>query len=150
MKLTVERTRTVDAVVDRAWSVVSDMAAYADHAAGLAETEIIQGAELGAVRRCIDATGADWHETCVMWEPGSQFAVEVDVASYPLKFRTLFSAFRGTWSVTRSAGSTVIGIRFDAELRPLARPLRQQIERRIKEDLDEILESYARAMIAER
>lgn len=146
MRMTIERTKTVDAARDAAWAVVSNLDGYADHAAGLAETTVIEGSEVGAVRRCIDTSGADWLETCIRWEPGEQIVVEVDVASYPLKFRSLFAAFRGTWWIREVPNATVIGIRFEADLKPLARPLRDQIERRVRKDLDEILQSYGRAL----
>ena len=146
MSMMAERTRAVQAHAAAAWSVVSDMAGYADHAEGLAETTITAGSGLGAIRRCVDTSGADWQETCVLWDPGSRFAVEVDVGSYPLKFRTLFSAFRGTWWVEEQEGETVVGIRFEADLRRLAATMRRQIEQKIAHDLDDILESYERAM----
>ncbi len=145
MKLIVERTSVVDASPDAAWSVISDMAGYADHVDGLAETTVVAGSELGAVRRCVDTSGADWQETCVVWDPGSTYTVEVDVDTYPMKFRTLFSAFRGSWWVTEQDGQTLIGITFEADLRRLARPMRGQIEQRIEHDLDAILESYDRS-----
>lgn len=146
MTLAVERSRAVAADPEAAWSVISDMAGYADHVDGLAETRIVEGSGLGAVRRCVDTSGADWQETCVAWEPGRSFSVEVDTASYPLKFRTLFSAFRGTWWVEPIDGETIIGIRFDADLRRMARAMRSQIEQRIERDLDDILGSYATAI----
>lgn len=147
MKLGVERTRTVDAAVERAWAVISDMAGYAEHVAGLAETTIVSGSEVGAVRRCVDTSGDDWRETCVVWEQGARLTVEVDVASYPLKFRALFSAFRGTWWVNEVDGETIMGITFEARLRRAGRPLRKQIRRRLEADLDDILESYARSIL---
>ncbi len=142
MKLIVERARIVDSSPDAAWSVISDMAGYADHVDGLAETTVVAGSELGAVRRCVDTSGAEWQETCVVWDPGSRYTVEVDVDTYPMKFRALFSAFRGSWWVAEREGRTVIGITFEAGLRRLAQPMRGQIERRIEHDLDAILESY--------
>lgn len=78
-----------------------------------------------------------------MCEPSSRFTVDVDVASYPLEVRALFSAFRGTWWVAEADGGTIIGIAFEARLRPAGRPLRKRIERRLEIDLDEILSSYA-------
>ena len=147
MNISVERTRPVTVDIAVAWSVMSDMAGYAAHVDGLAETTVVAGAGLGAVRRCVDTSGADWHETCVVWEPGAGFTVEVDVNSYPLKFRTLFSAFRGTWWVEPRSAGTVIGITFEAELRPLARAMGRQIEHRLTEDLDAILASYEQTMM---
>jgi hypothetical protein len=144
--MAVERTRVVAADAEAAWAVVSDMGGYANHVNGLAETSMVEGAELGSVRRCVDTSGADWQETCVAWLPGSRFTVEVDVASYPLKFRTLFSAFRGTWWLDELEGETVVGIRFEAELRRVATTMRRQIEQRIEHDLDDILSSYDTAI----
>ncbi len=145
MTMTIERTRVITGATDTAWLVISDMAGYADHVDGLATTTV-KGSELGALRRCVDTSGAEWQETCVAWQPGSSFTVEVDVASYPPKFKALFSAFRGTWWVRETAGETAIGIRFEAELRSLATAMRGTIERRIGGDLDRILDSYARSV----
>lgn len=49
MKLAAERTRFVAAPTDHAWTVIPDMAGYADHVTGLSETTIIIGSEFGAV-----------------------------------------------------------------------------------------------------
>lgn len=146
--LIVERSTAVSADVGSAWAVISDMAAYATHVSGLATTTITAGAELGARRRCVDTSGSSWEETCVSWIPESRLTVEVDVSTYPAKFRSLFSAFRGTWWVEAADGGSVIGIRFEARLRPLGRPLRNQIERKIEGDLDQILASYKRSIAA--
>ncbi len=148
MSLTVQRTRVVRADAAAAWSVVSDMAGYADHAPGLSETAVVQGSELGSTRRCVDTSGADWRETCVAWDPGSRFTVDVDISSYPAKYRTLFSSFQGTWWVEELNDETVIGIRLQAELRGLAKGLRRQIEHRIAHDLDGTLESYERSIVS--
>ena len=147
--VTIERSKLIDASPDRAWQVIADMNGYQDHVTGLSTTEVVSGDGVGAVRHCVDTSGADWYETCDVWEPGSHYSVDVDVSTYPLKYRALFSAFRGTWSVTPSGDGTVIGMRFDATLRnvPGVAKLVKRLVEQSTADLDATLESYEAAAL---
>ena len=147
--LIVERSLPVDAAPGRVWALVSDLEAYADHVSALAETTVVSGADLGARRRCITREGLDWEETCVVWRPGEQLVVDVDVSTYPLRYRALFSSFSGTWEVDRAPeGQTVITIRFEGELHPIPGriALGRRAERELAASAEDTLRSYAHSL----
>lgn len=145
--VTIERSKLIDTTPDRAWQVISDMNGYHGHVRGLQATDVVSGQGLGAVRHCVDTTGGDWYETCDVWEPGSHYSVDVDVTTYPLKYRALFTAFRGTWSVVPEDGQTRIGMRFDATLRrvPGVNTLVSRLVEQSTANLDATLDSYEAA-----
>ena len=148
--VTIERSKLIDATPERAWEIIADMDAYHGHVKGLQATDVVSGTGLGAVRHCTDTSGGDWYETCDVWEPGSHYSVEVDVSTYPLKYRALFSAFRGTWSVNPEDGKTRIGMRFDATLRkvPGVGKLVDRLVEQSSADLDATLDSYEAAAMS--
>lgn len=104
--------RRVNAPADRAWSVVSDVARYAEVAGTLHRSEIVSGSgEVGMVRKCEDKNGVCWTETCARWEPGRAYAFDVDTSApkYPLPLRTM----RGDFEVDPDGSSrSTIRIRF--------------------------------------
>ena len=147
--VTIERSKLVDTTPERAWDVIADLDGYHRHVRGLRNTDVVSGTGQGAVRHCTDSAGSDWFETCDVWVPGSHYSVDVDVSTYPLKYRALFSAFRGTWSVTPEDGETRIGMRFDATLRRVP-GISMLVDRLIEQssaDLDATLDSYETAII---
>lgn len=106
-----EFARGVSAPAERAWSVVSDVARYAEFAGTLHKSEIVSGEGLGLVRRCEDTNGVCWLETCTRWEPGKAYAFEVDTTGpgYPLPLSTM----RGDFEVDRVSDSrSTIRVRF--------------------------------------
>lgn len=106
-----ELAREVNAPAERSWSVVADVASYAQFAGTLHKSEIVSGEGLGLVRRCEDKNGVCWLETCTRWEPGKAYAFEVDTTGpgYPLPLSTM----RGDFEVDRvSDARSTIRIRF--------------------------------------
>lgn len=106
-----ELAREVSAPAERAWSVVSDVASYAQFARTLHRSEVVSGDGVGLIRRCEQANGVCWLETCTRWEPGRAYAFEVDTTGpgYPLPLRTM----RGDFEVDRlSDERSLIRIRF--------------------------------------
>ncbi|MFP3914175.1 MAG: SRPBCC family protein [Actinomycetota bacterium] len=143
--LVVAAERTIDAPVSVLWEIVADLDGYHRHVEALAETAVVEGAGRGAIRRCVDASGAAWSETCTVWEPERCYVIEVDVATYPLKYRSLFRSFRGTWNLEPAGRGTRVSLSFDIELRrvPGASSLLRRLTRRARADLEAILASYA-------
>jgi uncharacterized protein YndB with AHSA1/START domain len=106
-----ELAREVNAPAERSWSVVSDVASYAEFAGTLHKSEIVSGEGVGLVRRCEDTNGVCWLETCTRWEPGKAYAFEVDTTGpgYPLPLSTM----RGDFEVDRvSDARSTIRVRF--------------------------------------
>lgn len=147
--LTLERSRIIDAPVADVWAIVSDLDGYHRHAATLADTTVLSGTGMGARRQCIDTDGNIWKETCTLWVPEQRYTVDVDVTTYPAKYRVLFRRFTGTWSVAPEGGGTLVTIRFEAELRrfPGLPTLARLLARRSESDIDAILDSYNKTTI---
>ncbi len=150
MTLTVEGGRVIDAPLSLVWEIVSNLDTYHQHTNTLTETTVISGEGQGATRRCVDASGNSWEETCTIWEPEQRYAVDVDVPTYPAKYRMLFRTFKGTWNVEPAGGQTRVTIRFEAELRriPGAPMLVDMLAKRSRSDLEAILDSYAQTATA--
>ena len=85
----------VDAPADRAWPVVTDHELYGRLAPNLGQVEVTAGDGPGLARRCYDAKGRAWTETCTLWEDGRRFAVAVDTSDYPYPLAVM----RGSWAV---------------------------------------------------
>jgi ribosome-associated toxin RatA of RatAB toxin-antitoxin module len=142
--MTLERSRVIDATVAQLWEIISDLDGFHRHTTTLSETTVIAGADLGARRRCVDSSGGAWEETCTVWVPLKEYVVDVDVSTYPAKYRAIFRTFTGTWRVEPVDRGTRVTIRFDAELRRvpgLAKLVARHSERSLS-DLDAILDSY--------
>ena len=150
---TVRARRRIAAPPSIVWRVVADHGLYASMAPNLSEVEVLDGAGLGMRRRCADATGRDWSETCTLWDEGRRFAFEVDTdaPAYPYPLRRL----RGEWAVEPAGGGSVIALRFDAEPRgirgrialALARPAAWLVCRRLFANWER--EIAARAAVSE-
>jgi len=149
--MTLERSRIIDAPLSLVWEIISDLDAYHQHTDTLTETTVISGEGQGATRRCVDASGNDWEETCTIWETEERYAIDVDVSTYPAKYRSLFRAFKGTWSVEPVGGQTLVTIRFEAELRriPGLAMLVNKLAERSRSDVEAILDSYTRTAAAQ-
>lgn len=147
MKMTVERSLAIGAPVSRVWEVVAALDEYHSHANTLTETVVVSGEGEGAIRHCVDNSGNSWNETCNIWDPGRRFGFEVDVSTYPLRYRMLFRAFRGTWRVDPADGGAEVTVRFDAEVRrvPRASSLARVFAKSVEPELESILESYRTA-----
>lgn len=146
MSMTVEHSATIDAPLSLVWEIISDLDSYHKHTTTLTETTVIFGEHQGATRRCVDATGNAWEETCIVWEPHHRYVMDVDVSTYPAKYRMLFRTLTGTWKVEPVQGQTRVTLRFDAELRrfPGLAMLTDKLADRSRSDVKAILDSYAR------
>lgn len=145
MTLAVKSSRTIDAPLSIVWKIISDLNTYHQHTDTLSETIVISGEGRGATRRCVDASGSTWEETCTVWEPEQRYVVEVDVSTYPTKYRMLFRTFKGTWTVEPADGGTRATIRVEAELRriPGVGRLVGRLDQQGRSQVDATLDSYA-------
>ncbi|HUF15033.1 MAG TPA: SRPBCC family protein [Acidimicrobiia bacterium] len=150
MTLTVERSRIIDAPLSLVWEIISILDTYHQHTNTLTETTVISGEGQGARRRCVDVSGNSWEENCTIWEPEQRYAIDVDVSTYPTKYRMLFRTFKGTWNVEPAGGQTRVTIRFEAELRriPGTAMLVDKLAKRSRSDVEAILDSYAQTATA--
>lgn len=149
MTLTMEASRMIDAPVALVWGIVSDLDSYQQHTGTLTETTVISGDSQGAVRRCVDASGNHWLETCTTWDEERRYVMDVDVSTYPARYRMLFRSFKGTWSVEPVDDRTRVTIRFEADLRriPGVARVAKKLSERIRSEIDAILESYAAEVV---
>jgi ribosome-associated toxin RatA of RatAB toxin-antitoxin module len=108
---TFEAERVVAAPRDRVWEVVSDVAGLAAHAPNLSASEVVDGSGEGMVRRCYNNGGRGWSETCILWQPGRRYTMEVDTSDYPYPVRQM----RGTWAVEDDPGGARIHVRYEFE-----------------------------------
>lgn len=145
--LQVRAVQIIDAPVSLVWEIVADLDAYHRHVGSLAESTVVEGAGEGAQRRCVDTAGSTWTETCTVWDPERRYVIEVDVSSYPLKYRGLFRAFKGTWVLEPNGQGAQLNLTFDIELRrvPGLSALTGRLGRRARSDVEDIATSYAAA-----
>jgi ribosome-associated toxin RatA of RatAB toxin-antitoxin module len=130
--------RMVDAPSDVVWDVISDVVGYADIAPNLSKAAIIAGDKLGMERRCWDTRGGTWAETCVLWDEGRAYAMEVDTNDYPYPLTEM----QGTWALAERPSGPLITMQFDYKFKYgpvgslLNRPLRSQFKKICQELLD--------------
>lgn len=141
-----EVERHVAATPERAWTVVGDVANYADHVEGLSESIVLAGTGADQLRRCTDTKGRSWDEACVAYEPGRLVSMQVDVSSYPIDLRLMFRAFEGTWEVEPHGAGSTIRMRFRAEPRRGLGWIVRRMAARSRADLEAILDSYESAL----
>lgn len=144
-----ETERIIETPVRVVWEVVSDVVGYADAAPGLSRAEIVAGSGEGMQRRCYDASGRGWSETCTLWdEEGHRYAFEVDTATYPFPLNPLIKRFEGTWSVEPAAGATRIIMRFVAEPRygVLGQTALWLLGRRFKRETEGIFDNWEKTI----
>jgi hypothetical protein len=144
--MVLEVSRDTDLPADVVWPVVADLDGYADHVSSLSSTTVVGGDGEGARRRCTDARGRDWEETCVLWEDGRRYVIEVDVATYPADLRTLFRSFTGTWEVTPRPDGSTMRMLFEGDVRGgrVGAAVVERIAAGMRRDLERTLASYER------
>jgi carbon monoxide dehydrogenase subunit G len=111
-----ERRRRIEAPPDLVWDVMTDPDVYARVAPNLASVEIVSGDGEGMVRRCVDADGNVWTESCTRWADGHEFAVAVDVADSDFH-RRLFTRFEGRWALSTDGDGGVVTVAFEYDPR---------------------------------
>jgi hypothetical protein len=138
--------RTVAAPVERVWEAISDAGDYGRFAPGIAHTAIVEGAREGMVRVCRDDQGAEWSETCTLWEEGHRYRMSVDVSSYPAHYRMLLHEFAQIWTLEPVPGGTRIQLAFDGavKLGLFGRGAVRMLGRRRR--LEAILDNYEREL----
>jgi ribosome-associated toxin RatA of RatAB toxin-antitoxin module len=140
-------SRSVDVPAAVAWDVVTDHELYGEVAPNLSSVAVVHGEGEGMVRRCVDADGNEWTETCTRWDEGRGFAVAVDVAESPFH-RRLFTRFEGEWRVEERPGGALVTIEFDFDPRfgPLGVLVSWYVEYRARTLVEAILEAWAAEM----
>jgi ribosome-associated toxin RatA of RatAB toxin-antitoxin module len=109
----IEFERTVNAPRERVWAVISDHEGFGEAAPSLSHVEVVEGEGFGMRRRCYNAKGRGWSETCTLWEDGHRYAFEVDTSDYPYPF----SRMAGTWGAEPAATGTRITMLYEYEYR---------------------------------
>jgi hypothetical protein len=141
-------TREVAVAPAVAWAAVADAAGYGAFAPGIRRTTTDGDLADGMVRTCIDDGGRTWSETCTRVEPGHSYRMEVDTASYPLRYRLLFHEFGMTWQVTpTSAGSRIdLGFTGTVKLGVLGRLAMWTLRR--DDPAEQIVDAYTQRLTA--
>ena len=106
---TLKFTRDVDVSTSTAWEIISDLEKYAEYAPNLSHAKVLEGEGVGLVRRCGDNRGGEWNETCVLWEDGHRYSIQVDMSEYPYPFTSM----QGTWSVKSGEQGTQVSMQFE-------------------------------------
>lgn len=142
---TFEAQRYVEASRERAWEIVSDAANLAVHAPNLSKTEVVAGEGEGMVRRCYNAGGGGWNETCTLWQPGSRYTMEVDTSDYPHPL----SQMKGTWEVREHGDGALIRLRYEYVMKygPLGAVLATLLRPAFSRTCRRMLDSYERAVL---
>ena len=110
----VDVRRRVAAPASTVWPVITDHALYGRLAPNLSRVEVAAGEGLGMTRRCYDAVGRGWTETCTLWDEGREYGVEVDTSDYPYPLEVM----RGRWSVEPDGEGSIITMHFEFAPRP--------------------------------
>lgn len=139
--------RTVDAPPAVVWDVLTDHELYGAVAPNLSAVEVVDGAGDGMVRRCVDADGNEWTETCTRWEPGRSFAVSVDVADSEFH-RRLFSRFEGEWRLdpVDDGVRITVGFAFEPRYGPIGALVSWYFARRAPAVVAEIFDGWEAAI----
>ena len=103
--------RRVKAHEDVVWKIISDVGGLADVAPHVSRVEVLGGSKVGLRRRVYDRRGLSWIETCVAWEDGSHYTMEVDPSEYPFPYKALQATFR----LTREATTVLVSVELDYE-----------------------------------
>ena len=82
------------------------------------------------------------------WDEGRRYDIEVDTSTYPTVLRSVFSSFRGTWTVEPEADGSRVTIDFTGTVRGgrLAASVVQRMARRNQKDIEATLVSYGEAV----
>lgn len=139
--------RTVDAPPAVVWDVLTDHELYGAVAPNLSTVEVVDGEGDGMIRRCVDADGNEWTETCTRWEPGRSFAVSVDVADSEFH-RRLFSRFEGEWRLAEVDDGVriTVGFAFEPRYGPLGALVSWYFARRAPAIVAEIFDGWEAAI----
>lgn len=142
-------TREVDAASGAAWALVADAAAYDAFAPGIRRTTTDGGLADGMRRTCVDDGGRTWSETCTAVDPGRGYRMEVDTASYPLRYRLLLHDFGMTWRVTPlPEGGSRLQLTFSGRTKlGVVGRLAMRVLRR-DDPAEQVLDAYARRLSA--
>jgi len=142
-------SRLVDVPATVAWDVVTDHALYAEVAPNPAEVAVVDGEGVGLVRRCVDADGNEWTESCTRWDEGRGFAVAVDVENSAFH-RRLLTRFEGEWRVAERPTGTLVTVRFEFDPRfgPLGVLVSRDVERRARGPVAAVLDGWEAEMTA--
>jgi ribosome-associated toxin RatA of RatAB toxin-antitoxin module len=144
-RLEIVDTRRMRAPASAVWALVSDQEAYGAVAPSLAATTILDGAGEGMRRRCELPRGGAWEETCIGWNEGSDYELEVDTATYPMPLRQTLRAVRGRWAVRPAdAAHAYVTMRLALGLTLLAWPLKPYMRRRLTRETTAILDAWER------
>jgi len=114
MTHTIKFTRHINVPTPIAWDIISDLEQYADYAPNLSWAKVVDGHGEGLVRRCADTNGGEWNETCVLWDEGRAYSVQVDTSDYPYPF----SFVQGTWGVEPEDDGTLVTMQFEVQPQP--------------------------------
>ncbi|HET9144187.1 SRPBCC family protein, partial [Actinophytocola sp.] len=113
----VQAVRVLAARPAAVWPLICDHDLYGRLAPNLSTVEVISDPGEPLRRRCVDTAGNSWSETCVRWEPGRRFAVEVDTTDYPYPLTMM----RGLWQVDPHPTGSRITLRFVYQAAPALR-----------------------------
>lgn len=109
---TIQFKRTIDVPTSVAWTIISDLEKYADYAPNLSHAEVLSGDGVGLVRRCADTRGGEWNETCVLWDEGKVYSIQVDTSDYPYPFASM----QGTWGIEPDGTGSQVTMQFEFQL----------------------------------
>ena len=102
-------SRHIDVPQHIAWNIISDLEKYAHYAPNLSSAKVVSGEGVGLVRRCTDSRGGEWNETCVLWEEGRIYSIQVDTSDYPYPFKSM----QGTWGVEPEGDGSKVTMKFE-------------------------------------
>lgn len=102
----------IGAPAEEVWPVVIDHELYGRLAPNLGSVQRTSVDGPGLTRVCSTRGGAQWSESCTLWDDGRRFEVAVDTADYPYPLEEM----RGSWWVTPSSDGSLVGM--DFRLRP--------------------------------
>lgn len=105
--------RAIDAPREILWNVITDHQLYGEAASNLSRVEVVEGRREGMKRRCYNANGEGWNETCIHWEEGIAYSFEVDTRDYPYPL----SKMQGTWGISETDDEYRVYLRFDYQVK---------------------------------
>ncbi len=113
---TISMHRTVDAPRAVVWDVVTDQELYGKLAPNLSSVAVVEGTGEGMIRRCVDANGNEWTESCTLWDESHAYAVSVHVDN-SVFHRRFFSRMDGEWRLSEDDDGVRMTITFDFDPR---------------------------------
>jgi ribosome-associated toxin RatA of RatAB toxin-antitoxin module len=107
--------RSINASLESAWKVVSDVDNYARYAPNLHTSRIVSGKGIGLIRECTSKEG-NWTEICTDWKNQESycFQVQTQAKDYPFPFKTL----NAKWEVYENVNAqAVMRMEFEVEFK---------------------------------